>query len=61
MEQNATMRTSALAVLCNERSQWSRREKPCDRNGGDDQRIRTLETDMSTLKARMDRLEPHRA
>jgi uncharacterized protein YceH (UPF0502 family) len=26
-----------------------------------DQRIRTLETDISTLKARMDRLETHRA
>ncbi|OQW40986.1 MAG: hypothetical protein A4C66_10430 [Nitrospira sp. HN-bin3] len=26
-----------------------------------DQRIRTLETDISTLKARMDRLEAHRA
>ncbi len=26
-----------------------------------DQRIRTLETDLSTLKARMDRLETHRA
>ncbi|TKB75077.1 MAG: hypothetical protein E8D46_04080 [Nitrospira sp.] len=26
-----------------------------------DQRIRTLETDISTLKARMDRIETHRA
>ncbi len=26
-----------------------------------DQRIRTLETDISTLKSRMDRLETHRA